>query len=195
MHKHVYIRFYEELNDFLDPDKQKRDFKVPFKGAPSVKDCIENLGVPPAAVDLILVNGRSVPFSYALGNGDRISVYPVFESLDISQVSRLRKKPLRRPKFILDIDLGELAEILRTFGFDALHRSDYKKNDIVELSLTENRTILTRNRDLLSIKEVVRGYLVKQSNPPEQFKEVVNHFDLNCTGEHKAMLRRSYSRR
>jgi len=183
MNKHVYIRFYEELNDFLDPEKRKQEFKVPLKNAVLIRDFIKALGVPPAAVDLILVNGRSVPFFYALVDGDRISVYPVFESLDISQVSRLRKKPLRRPKFILDIDLGELAEILRTFGFDTLHRSDYKKNDIVELSLTENRTILTRNRDLLSIKEVVRGYLVKQSNPPEQFKEIFDYFDLNCNGK------------
>ncbi|MBL7179089.1 MAG: hypothetical protein ISS65_02620 [Desulfobacterales bacterium] len=60
----------------------------------------------------------------------------------------------------------------------SLYRSDYKKDDIVELSLVENRTILTRSRDLLSIKGVVRGYLVKQSNPAEQFKEVINHFDL-----------------
>ena len=52
------------------------------------------MGVPSDEVDLILVNGESVPFDYIIGEGDRISIYPIFESLDISSVTRLRDKPL-----------------------------------------------------------------------------------------------------
>ncbi len=53
------FRFYEELNDLLPRHRQKTDFEVAFDGKRSVKDMIEALGVPPADVDLILVNGRS----------------------------------------------------------------------------------------------------------------------------------------
>jgi len=181
MKKSVSIRFYEELNDFLAPEKCKKEFKVSLTVASSVKDLIKSLGVPPTEVDLILVNGQSVHFTYTPQNGDRISVFPVFETFDISKITRLRQKPLRNPKFILDADLGELAEITRIFGFDAVYRSDYKKHDIVDLSLAENRTILTRNRELLLSKEVVRGYLVKHTNPARQFDEVINHFDLKLS--------------
>ena len=178
MKSSVSIRFYEELNDFLCVGNRKKEFQVSIKGVPCVKDVIEAQGVPHTEVDLILVNGNSVPFSYPLQDGDRISVYPVFEALDISDISKLREKPLRTPKFILDIDLDILAKYLRMLGFDTLYRSDYKDREIVNLSLSENRTILTRNRELLLRKGVVRGYLVKDTEPVKQLKEILKHFDL-----------------
>jgi len=181
MKKYVSIRFYEELNDFLGPLQHKKEFNAVLQDASSIKDMIGSLGVPSTEVDLILVNGHSVPFSYTVQSGDRISVYPVFETFDISKITRLRPKPLRNPKFILDADLGELADIMKFFGFNAVYRTDYKKHDIVDFSSMENRTILTRNRELLLSKEVVRGYLVKHTNPARQFKEVINHFDLKLS--------------
>jgi len=115
----VSIRFYEELNDFLPLKRRKQEFSLSVKGSPSVKHLIESLGVPHTAVDLILVNGRSVPFTYTLQDGDLISVYPAFEAFDISTVSKLREKPLRTLKFILDIHLGKLSKYLRLLGFDS----------------------------------------------------------------------------
>jgi hypothetical protein len=104
----VSFRFYDELNDFLPKEKRKKTFSYNFRYNQSAKDAIEALGIPHAEVDLILVNGNSVDFSYVLKNGDYVSVYPVFESLDISLVSRLRNAPLRQVKFILDVHLGKL---------------------------------------------------------------------------------------
>lgn len=178
MKKSVSIRFYEELNDFLSPEKRKQEFKVAFENAPFIKDLIESLGVPPTAVDLILVNGQSVAFSYTVQNGDRISVYPVFETFDISQVAKLRARPLRDPKFILDTDLGELATYLENYGCDTLHRIDYTIPEIIHLSNTQQRTILTRNPQWPASQAVVRCYQVKQTAPEKQFYEVVHHFDL-----------------
>lgn len=178
MKKHVSIRFYEELNDFLSPKQCKQEFKVAFKGTFLIKDFLESLGVPHTEVDLILVNSRSVPFSYVLQDGDRISVYPVFEAFDISKVARLREKPLRRPKFILDTDLRGLVKILRIFGFNTVYKNDAKTQDIVDLSLSENRTILTKSKALLLRNGVVRGYRVKHTQPPKQFSEIIRHFNL-----------------
>ena len=45
---------------------------------------------------------------YQLQNGDRAAVYPVFESLDITPIVRLRGDPLRHTSFILDVHLGKL---------------------------------------------------------------------------------------
>lgn len=55
-------------------------------------------------VDLILANGKCVDFEYILQDGDRISVYPAFQSLNIETVTRLRESPLRRTKFTADIN-------------------------------------------------------------------------------------------
>jgi uncharacterized protein with PIN domain len=178
MNKRVSIRFYEELNDYLSPKQRKQEIEVAFKDTLLIKDCIESLGAPHTEVDLILVNSQSVPFSYALRDGDRISVYPVFEAFDISTVTRLRETPLRIPKFVLDTNLQGLAKMLRIFGFDTVVINEAKPQDIVDLSVTQNRTILTRSKALLLRNGVVRGYRVKHTQPPKQFSEIIRHFNL-----------------
>ena len=172
------FRFYAELNDFLPPDKWEKAFSYRFSGSPSVKDAIEALGVPHSQVDLILANGTSVGFDYHLRGGDRISVYPVFESLDISPLLRLREEPLRKTAFVLDVHLGKLARLLRMLGFDTLYRRDYEDNEIIDLSAQEQRIILTRDRGLLKHRSVTHGYWVRSAQPLEQAREVLHRFDL-----------------
>ncbi len=174
----AYFRFYEELNDFLHHRHRKQVVPYQFKGRPSVKHAIESIGVPHPEIDLILVNGESVSFQYHLKDQDRVSVYPVFESFDISPVIRLRPKPLRRSTFILDVHLGKLARRLRLFGFDALYRNDYDDPEIVHIAADENRIILTRDRYLLQAKAVERGYWVRSDHDESQLEEVLRRFDL-----------------
>ena len=87
----VTFRFYEELNDYLPEEFRKRDFEVIFEKPVTVGKAIESLGVPLSEVDLILVNDRSVNFRYRLRDGDWVSVYPIFEQLDICGVTKVRK--------------------------------------------------------------------------------------------------------
>jgi len=172
------FRFYEELNDFLPAAKRKVTFPYYFSGNPSLKDAIEALGVPHTEVDFILVNGESKKFNYQLVNLDRVAVYPVFESFDITSVTHLRKKPLRRTKFILDVHLGKLARYLRLLGFDTLYRNDYQDQKIIQLALQKHRIILTRDIGLLKNKKVSRGYWLRTTAPKEQLREILLRFDL-----------------
>lgn len=173
------FRFYEELNDFLPKNRRKVEFVRKFEGNPSVKDVIESLGVPHVEVDLILVNSNPVGFGYNLNNDDRVSVYPVFESMDISDVSLLRGKPVREIKFVLDVHLGKLARYLRMLGFDTLYENNNDDWEIIRISKAENRIILTRDIGLLKVKAVTHGYYVRSQNPKEQLKEVMRRFDLH----------------
>lgn len=175
----VEFRFYEELNDFLPKLKRKKSFTFTFKYNQSVKDAIEALGVPHAEVDLILVNGVSKDFNYTLNNGDYISVYPVFESLDIAGVTKLRNKPLRETKFVLDVHLGKLCKYLRMLGFDVYYRNDLDDDEIVKISITENRIILTRDIGILKNGLVSHGYWVRSQDSKKQLWEVIRRFDLN----------------
>ena len=181
MPKIAHFRFYEELNDFLPAEKKKIRFPYEFQGKPSVKDAIEALGVPHTEVDLILVNGVSVSFSYHLIDNDTISVYPVFESLDISPLIHLREKPLRDLKFILDVHLGKLATYLRMLGFDTLYENSYDDLTIVRLSNEQKRIILTRGTGLLKMKAVTHGYRIRSENPDEQVVEVLQRFDARSS--------------
>jgi uncharacterized protein with PIN domain len=174
----AYFRFYEELNDFLHPSKHKKEFPYSFQGTPSVKHVIESIGVPHPEVDLILANGRSVDFGYRLRDRDRISVYPVFESLDISPVIRLRPEPLRKSTFVVDVHLGRLARMLRLLGFDTLYRNDYDDPEIVRIATEQNRIILTRDRNLLKAGVVSRGYWVRSDDVDNQLMEILRRFDL-----------------
>src|SRR5262245_35325727 len=93
------FRFYEELNDFLAPERRGTSFEYAYTGTPSVKDAVEAIGVPHTEIDLILVDGVSVRFDHLLRGGERVAVYPCFERLDLTGVTRLRPEPLRTPRF------------------------------------------------------------------------------------------------
>ncbi|MBU4287980.1 MAG: Mut7-C ubiquitin/RNAse domain-containing protein [Proteobacteria bacterium] len=175
----AWFRFYEELNDFLPADKRKIAFPCKFSGSPSVKDVIEAIGVPHTEVDLILINGNSVKFDHILSHGDHISVYPVFENLNISHVTRLRPKPLRKTRFIVDVHLGRLSRLLRMLGFDTLYKNNCKNEEIITEALTQKRIILTRDPGLLKNKSITHGYLIRGTDPHEQAREVIRRFDLS----------------
>lgn len=172
------FRFYEELNDFLPAEQHKTSFRSPFFGSPSVKDTIQAIGVPHTAIDLILVDDQSVDFPHRLRGGERVAVYPVFERLDISPVIRLRPRPLRCTRFILDVHLGKLARYLRMLGFDAAYHRDADDVTMIDLSLRQQRIILTRGRGILKQSRVTHGYWLRQGEPRQQLQEVLLALDL-----------------
>jgi uncharacterized protein len=178
----AYFRFYEELNDFLPVGKRKKLFHYEFRGNPSVKDSIEAIGVPHVEVDLILVNSQPVSFSYILKNEDSVSVFPVFESIDISSASHLRERPLRNLKFIADVHLGKLTKYLRLCGLDTYYSTDINDEEIIAKSVSENRAILTRDKQMLKNKKVTHGYWIRSQQPRIQLKEVFQRFDIKSPG-------------
>ena len=178
MPESITIRFYEELNDFLHFSRRKKAFNIDLPGKRTIKDIIESLGVPHTEVDLILANQHPVYFDYHPVAGDYISVYPVFEALDIAGINLLRPKPLREPRFVLDVHLGTLAKYLRLLGFDTIYRNNLEDPEIIEISLSEQRIILTRDLLILKNGKVTHGYFVRETNPSKQVREVLRRFDL-----------------
>lgn len=172
------FRFYEELNDFLPAERRKRDFSIEIDRARSVKDAIEAAGVPHPEVDLILVDGRSVDFTHLLRGGERVAVYPMFESLDITPLMRLRPLPLRDPRFVADGHLGKLSRHLRMAGFDTLCDTGWDDDHIVSISAVQKRTILTRDKAMLRRGDVERGYFVRAVESEAQLVEVVARMQL-----------------
>lgn len=176
--KSATFRFYAELNDLLPRPRRFVDFVHEFQGTPSVKDVIESLGVAHTEVEVILVHGAPQGFEYRLQEGDRVSVYPMFEALDVGEGARVRTWPLRQPRFVLDVHLGKLAAYLRLLGFDAAYDRQMQDPELARLSASEQRILLTRDRQLLKRSQVTHAHLVRSLEPTVQCVEVVRRFDL-----------------
>jgi uncharacterized protein with PIN domain len=110
-----------------------------------------------------------------------VAVYPVFESLDIAPLVRLRELPLRNSRFVADVHLGKLARHLRMAGFDTLWTSHWDDDEIVALAAAEKRAILTRDKGMLRRKDVDRGYFVRATESESQLAEVVRALQLEAT--------------
>lgn len=172
----VIVRVYGPLNDFVPAHRRQVPCVHVVDGHPSVKDVIESLGVPHPEIDLILVNGVSVPFDHAARNGDRIAVFPQFIALDIRMLSRVRPRPLEMIRFVADGHLGKLARHLRLLGVDTAYRVDADDTTLAEVAQREGRILLTRDQGLLKRRAVAHGYFIRETRPQRQLVEVLRRF-------------------
>jgi uncharacterized protein with PIN domain len=111
----------------------------------------------------------------------------MFEALDIGSTARLRPVPLRDTRFVVDVNLGRLAQLLRLVGFDAWWTSNADDETLVDISLAQRRILLTRDRGLLKRRIVTHGVFVHSDDPEAQALEVIRRLDL---GERLAPLTR-----
>ncbi len=154
----------------------------PFRDNPGIKDAIEAMGIPHTEVDVILVNNRSVDFSYQLHDQDQVSVFPVFSKLPIDDAIHLSPQPSLPISFVLDVHLGKLAKRLRLLGFDSYYRNDLGDAEILHISQASGRIILTRDLGILKHRCVNFGYLIRSDKVEEQTREVLSRFRLaTCT--------------
>lgn len=174
----VTFRFYEELNDFLPNNRKKVGFEAKLNGKKSIKKIIEEFGVPPGTVDLILVNGKSVDFNYFIKDGDRVSIYPVFERLNIQNMTQLRRIPLRRIQFIADSHLKKIVNPMRILGFDIDFNDSYTTQNIIDKSIREKRIILTTRKELKRSKSVTHCILIRPDTTRNQIKYVMQYLDV-----------------
>jgi uncharacterized protein with PIN domain/sulfur carrier protein ThiS len=172
------FRFYEELNEFLPTDQRKCDLELEFEAPTPVRHLIETLGIPHTEVEVILLNGVSVDLEQRVKEGDRVSVYPMFESLDITPLLRLRERPLRDPRFIVDAHLGRLSHYLRMLGFDTLFENDFGDRELARISAEDRRILLTGDRALLMHRAVTHGCYLRSHIPRQQLEYVVERLDL-----------------
>jgi hypothetical protein len=178
MNAEIHLRLYEELNDFLPADKRKRRFTCRLNPGADVAELLAGFGVPRDQVELVLVNGNSTDFSCRLKSGDSVAIFPVFESLDVSALVRVRQKPLRIMRFLAGPRLIRLTRYLRLLGFDTLDGSTWPREKIIRITTRERRILLTRDPALMEYPALTRRYLVRETAPKRQLIEVLRRFDL-----------------
>lgn len=172
------FRFYGSLNDFLPDELKYRTFRHTVKGRPAVKDTLEALGIPHPEIDGIVVNGKSVNFSYQLREQDRIRVYPYrYKGRSKWKIHLVPRWP-SPPRFVCDSHLGKLVRHLRLLGFDTIYQTVFPDQDIIRIGVKEDRMILTRDKGLLKNKTVRYGYWVRSVYPQKRLIEVLTRFRL-----------------
>ena len=175
----VILRFYEELNEYLPQEKHKRDFEFCFGGRSTVGKMIEKHGIPEGEVDLVLVNGHAADFDRVLRDGDRVSVYPVFERFDIGDVGRLRDRPLRQLRFVADKSLENAAQRLDESVFDV---SCLDLEEAMEISRKEKRILLTTRAEVATSGNVTHVLSVAPGPAERQVHAILEGLNLHAHG-------------
>jgi uncharacterized protein with PIN domain len=86
-------------------------------------------------------------------------------------------------KFICDDNLGKLARYLRVGGFDTIYEKSISKSRLIQISLDENRYILTRARRLIERTLVRKFFLINHDLWSDQLRDVINHFNLQYSSK------------
>jgi len=159
--------FSTSLQPLLKRDLRDKPVEMNFKGPQSVKHLIESLGIPHTEIGPLFANGGGIGLDYIIHDGDRIEVRPVAPA-DLTE----------EPHFVLDGHLGRLASHLRMLGLDCLYETGYEDDELVRISVEEERILLTRDRLLLMHKIITQGYLLRSLNSTEQLHEVVKRYGL-----------------
>jgi uncharacterized protein with PIN domain len=100
-------------------------------------------------------------------------------------------------KFIADIMLGRLAKRMRLLGIDVLYDRTLDDNEIIRLSLEQDRMILTRDRALMDRPLAANHLLIKSELVRQQVEQVLSAFPLEsklhplsrCSGCNELLVR------
>jgi uncharacterized protein with PIN domain len=76
------------------------------------------------------------------------------------------------PRFVADVMLGRLAKWLRIAGFDVLYSNCYTDDELISLSRTEDRVLLSRDTRLLVRRSVCNFIFLESEKIREQIRQV-----------------------
>jgi uncharacterized protein len=82
------------------------------------------------------------------------------------------------PRFVADVMLGRLAKWLRIAGFDVLYSNTYSDDELVRISNSEGRILLSRDTRLLVRKEVRRFVFLESQELQEQIRQLFGGMHL-----------------
>ena len=176
--KTVYIRFYAELNNFIQEKYQFKRFRYSLPDNDSILKIIDRFDIPLENIDLILCDNKSVNKFHVPDENSKISFYPVFEKFDIDGLSKIRENSLRNTKFIVDVHLKKTAKYLRFLGFDSLYSNRFDDEEIINISLEEKRIIISGDRDLINDSRVERGLLIVNNILDKKLRKIIKYFQL-----------------
>lgn len=170
--------FWGALTEFLPADKSEGRIVYPLERKASIKDIIESLGPPHTEVGSIRTDGRDVDFTYHPGDSEILWVRPPEPPVNPLIATPLEPNPLRSIRFVVDVNVGKTASLLRILGFDTAYHWSWRDGEIAGLADREERIVLTKDLGLLKRKKVRFGHFIRADNPEAQLREVLSFYGL-----------------
>jgi uncharacterized protein with PIN domain len=84
------------------------------------------------------------------------------------------------PRFVADVMLGRLAKWLRIAGFDVLYSNRYSDDELIRISNSEGRVLLSRDTRLLIQKAVNRFVFLESQDLQRQIQQVFETMHLKA---------------
>ncbi len=163
------FRFHGVLGHFLPSEQREVPISHTYARAATLKQAIEALGVPHTEIGRLTVNSAPATLGRAVRQGDIVEAWPHGPG----------EAPYLPPLlFLADAHLGGLARMLRMLGFDAVYDNALHDLQIAEQASIERRVVLTRDRELLKRREVLRGCYVRALKPEAQLQEVARRYPI-----------------
>ena len=176
----IFLTFDASLRPLLKRPGDRGRIDYPLDRRAAIKDIIEAMGVPHTEVGRICMDTGSVGFDVIAEDGHRFAVHGISPPMDVTRSSMLRPQPLPGLRFVVDVNVGKLALLLRLLGLDTAYRPAMGDREIADLAAAEKRIVLTRDAGLLKRRQVDFGRLVRTTLPDEQLREVVAFFGLKA---------------
>lgn len=85
-------------------------------------------------------------------------------------------------RFIADSMLGKLAKWLRLAGLDVSYKNDIEDHVLIDQALSEDRIILTRDRNIKKRKIVKKCLLIHSDHLEEQIRQFFETYRIKGTG-------------
>jgi uncharacterized protein with PIN domain len=162
--------FDPQLELFLPREHRGQRIVHEYARAATMKQAIEALGVPHTEVGRIVVNGAPATLDRTVRSDDVVHVFGHAPGA----------APFETPlAFVADAHLGGLGRMLRMLGFDTMYENTLHDPQIADLASRERRVVLTRDRELLKRREVLRGAYVRALKPEAQLAEVARRYPLS----------------
>ncbi|MGM0645089.1 MAG: Mut7-C RNAse domain-containing protein [Thermodesulfobacteriota bacterium] len=171
------LSFGGDLARFVPQADGRGEVRYPLERRASVKDVLESLGVPHTEIGSLSINGQWADFETLLRPGDSVLVLPPLPPVDVTRPSRLHNVPATW-RFLVDVNVGKLARMLRMLGFDAADNPVENDADLAARAVAEQRIVLSKDAGLLKRKAVVWARHLRSEDPQAQLREVVWFFGL-----------------
>ena len=158
-----------DLERFLAREHRAGPVVHEYARAATCKQAIESIGVPHTEIGHITVNGEPATLARIVRENDVVEVFPHAPGA----------APFETPlAFVADAHLGGLGRMLRMLGFDTVYDNNLQDPQIVEIASRERRVVLTRDRELLKRRDVLRGAYVRALKPEAQLAEIARRYPL-----------------
>ena len=91
----------------------------------------------------------------------------------------MKEYPGEELRFTADLMLKRLAKYLRALGYDTLFDEQLSDAEMRDISIAENRILLTRDQDLFEQTSELHSLHVTSQHPLEQFAEVAAQYPVS----------------